>query len=68
MKMKWIQFDKSNLPKGEILAGNFEKGTFGYGEKLIGYIHTYSNIIHCVSESSSVKNVTHYIDIHQFEP
>jgi hypothetical protein len=66
--MEWIKLDFDNLPEGELLCGNFKGGTYGYGEKEIGRIHKYSNTYHCVGEGSSVSGITHYIDIHKFDP
>lgn len=71
--MKWIKIDKRNLPKGEILCANFRPRTYGFKEKLIGYIHvvrevtTKTDKICCHSSTICLEEVTHYINIHEFD-
>ena len=66
--MEWIKIDKDNLPKNEVLAGNFKEG-FGYMEKLIGWLGVDdNNAICCESNSEVLEDCTHYIDIHKFNP
>lgn len=67
--MEWIEIDKNNLPKWEILAGNFDPDTNGYKEKLIGYLYLNGagNVI-CDSDETMLKNCTHYIDINAADP
>ena len=68
-KMQWIKIDKDNLPKNDVLAGNFEKGTCSFGEKLIGWLGVDdNNVICCESNSEVLYDCTHYIDIHKFNP
>ena len=38
---RWISVEE-RLPEGEVLAANFSKGTYGYGEYIIGYVAPYS--------------------------
>lgn len=66
--MKWIELDKSELPTKEVLVANFQPRTFGYKEKLIGYVYMEDDgKFSCESEDSMLNNCTHYIDIHQFD-
>jgi hypothetical protein len=67
-EIKWIIVDINNLPSGEVLCANFEGGTNGFGEKIVGYIHNYFGKLHGVSESESIPNITHFIDIHKTFP
>jgi len=62
--MEWILIDKDNLPEGEVLAANFKKGTYGYSEKLIGYL--YEDMI-CSSDDEQLENCTHYIEINKHD-
>lgn len=67
--MTWLPIDPDNLPEGEVLAGNFEPGTQGYKEKIVGYCNvTVHGNAFCESEGEVLLNVTHYIDIHKFDP
>jgi hypothetical protein len=49
--MEWIKIDKNNLPDGEVLSANFEIGTYGYKEKIIGYLSMDKSEIICESET-----------------
>ena len=65
--MEWILIDKSNLPEGEILAANFKPRTYGYKEKLLGYLHITGDSITCENENEVLGNCTHYIDLNKFD-
>lgn len=67
--MEWIKIDKDNLPENEVLAGNFGAGTYGYKEKIVGYLSydkEYDCII-CSATGEELGNCTHYIDIHEHD-
>lgn len=66
--MKWIPINPDNLPQGEVLAGNFQKGTFGYLEKIVGILYKdeYEEIA-CSAEDTILENCTHYIDINKYD-
>lgn len=66
--MEWIEIDLKNLPKREVLAANFESGTYGYKEKIIGYVslNGYESAI-CENEDYLLENATHYIPINDFD-
>lgn len=66
--MKWIKIDSKNLPEGEVLVANFKSGTYGYKEKVLGYLSIQNGYnLECNSESELLENPTHYIDIHSFD-
>lgn len=67
--MEWIQIDKNNLPEGEVLAANFKPKTYGYKEKLLGYLsHDEQNdSTTCESNNEVLENCTHYIPINDFD-
>jgi len=66
--MQWIAVDKNNLPEHEVLAANFMPDTFGYQEKMIGYLAINTEGHLCASsEHEWLFNVTHYIDINKFD-
>ena len=64
--MEWIPIDPQNLPEGEVLAANFKVGTYGYREKLLGYVGKDGLGILC-DAYTTLRDVTHYIDIHKFD-
>lgn len=64
--MQWVEIKKS-LPENEVLAANFEKGTYGVYEKLIGYLSVANGIVVCESDNEILENCTHYIDIDNFD-
>lgn len=66
--MKWVKLTENNIPSHEVLCGNFNKGTFGYKEKLIGYVIFDGEEFYCDNDTDSLGDVSHYIDIHDFEP
>jgi len=63
--MEWIKLDLTNFPTGEVLAGNFRKGTRGYREHLMGYLDKHGG---CEDGFQILDNCTHYIDIHKHYP
>ncbi|KQC33972.1 hypothetical protein AAU57_12005 [Nonlabens sp. YIK11] len=66
--MDWIKIDKNNLVDDrEVLAANFEPRTFGYQEKIIGYLSIDDGKITCVNEYQILQDTTHYIDIDLFD-
>ena len=66
--MEWKLIDKKQLPENEILAGNFMSRTYGYKEKLLGYLHEEDGVIVCESDNETLDGVTHYIDIKKYDP
>jgi hypothetical protein len=67
--MKWTKIDKEKLPKEEVLAGNFDIDSYGYGEKLIGNLYVNGNgNVTCDSDDTMLKHCTHYIDINHYDP
>ena len=62
--MEWLKIDFSNLPNGEILAANFNSGTYGYKEKIIGYL---ADDGACENEHEMLMNCTHYIDLNKHD-
>ena len=65
--MKWIEINKKELPKTEVLVANFKPKTYGYSEKIIGYIYIENGIIICENEHEQLEGCTHYININQFD-
>jgi hypothetical protein len=62
--MSWIEIDRNNLPKGEVLC--FADSLF-----MVGKIDAYNNILRCTADSDCIfyiEDVTHFIDIHNFKP
>jgi len=70
INMEWKLIDKNNLPKEEVLAGNFGPRTYGYEEKLIGCLYiSGSGSICCNDDDGQVLgDCTHYIDINNYDP
>lgn len=62
--MKWLKIDFNNLPEGEVLAANFNKDTYGYREKIIGYLVA-DDI--CENDYEILENCTHYIDLKKYD-
>jgi len=59
---KWISVD-DELPKGECIALNGDKGTYGYGEMIIGYV-SYDNVYKyymAENDHEALFNVTHWM-------
>ncbi len=66
--MEWIEINKDELPNREVLAANFKPETYGYKEKLVGYVaFSESGTAYCESDRELLENVTHYIDLTQFD-
>lgn len=66
--MEWIKIDRNNLPDVEVLAANFKPETYGYTEKIIGYVALNDDgIIFCESENEILENCTHYIEINKHD-
>ena len=65
--MKWIEINPEKLPEIEVLGANFKPGTYGYKEKLIGWLGKNAEGIYCDDEYQILENCTHYIDIHKFD-
>ena len=62
--MEWTKIDFNNLPSGEVLAANFKPKTYGYLEKLLGYL---SDDGTCSEENTILENCTHYIDLNKYD-
>lgn len=62
--MEWLNIDFSNLPNDEVLAANFNAGTYGYKEKIIGYL---TDDGACGNEREMLMNCTHYIDLNKHD-
>lgn len=66
----WHELDEDFVPEGKVLAANFRKGTYRYGEKLVGYLvvggFDHEGIL-CSSEEEVLLNVTHWIDIDSYD-
>lgn len=67
IKMNWIEINKKALPQGEVLAANFKAGSYGYKEKLIGYLSHSRDSFECESNTELLENCTHYIDINKHD-
>jgi len=65
MEMKWLIINKDDLPIGEVLAANFNSGTYGYKEKALGYLEEDNGMIVC-DGAERLDNCTHYIDLDRF--
>lgn len=65
--MNWEKINTANLPEGEVLAANFKAGTYGYTEKLLGYLHMDGDVICCENDNEVLENCTHYIDINKHD-
>ena len=62
--MDWLKINRKKLPNNEILCANFKPHTYGYQEKMIGYVRVENDIVLCENEWEILENVTHYIDLH----
>lgn len=67
--MEWQKIDPQALPLGEVLAANFEPRTYGYKEKLVGYLslNRQHGYVSCIQDGVELTSCTHYIDIHKFD-
>jgi hypothetical protein len=67
-KMEWLKIDENNLPQKEVLAANFTPRSYGYKEKLVGWLDKDQNgVICCNTNSELLENCTHYIDLTEFD-
>jgi len=65
--MKWLKIDKDDLPGKKVLAANFTPRTYGYKEKIMGYLSLDTGDIVCENESEVLGGCTHYIDLDKFD-
>lgn len=67
--MEWEKIDIENLPDKKVLAANFAPGTYGYKEKIIGYIGLLegNDRSHCENDHEILENCTHFIPINDFD-
>lgn len=66
--MNWIKININKLPKGEVLAANFKPYSYGYKEKLIGYLSvTDEGNVDCEDDYTMLSDCTHYIPINDFD-
>ena len=65
-KMEWIKLDYGTMPTKEVLAGNFAKGTYGYKEKVMGYVNFDGQTFSCEG-AELLENCTHYVDLSKFD-
>ena len=65
--MEWQKINKNRIPNSEVLSANFQPGTYGYREKLIGYLSIKDDCIICENENESLENCSHYIDLQKFD-
>ena len=66
--MEWIEINPNRLPDHEVLAANFRLGTYGYKEKILGYLSRDGDGgVTAESDNEVLENVTHYIDINKFD-
>jgi hypothetical protein len=68
-RMQWKIIDPTNLPEGEVLAANFQPRTYGFQEKLLGYLNAEREDegICCDDDNGFLSHCTHYIDINAFD-
>ena len=69
--MKWIPIDPDNLPKGEVLAINFDPAASGYKEALVGHLRqekgTHVTCVICEDNWQVVSGCTHYTDVNKLK-
>lgn len=66
--MHWLPIDPDNLPEGEVLAGNFDKDSGYYKDKMIGKVRRVEdNMVRCKDRIGYMMFCTHYIDINKFD-
>ncbi len=66
--MKWKDIDKKRMPKETVLAANFGPSTYGYKEKLIGWLYVNEQgVICCENEFEVLENCTHFILINHYD-
>ena len=59
--MEWKKLELGMLPEGEVLAANFNSGTYGYKELLIGYVSADGYSVVCENESIQLGDCSHYL-------
>ena len=61
---QWIEITELTKPNIEVVAINMKPGTYGYKEKLVGYIRYNENLgcFVCSDENTELRNVTHYLN------
>ena len=62
--MEWLPIDRENIPDGEVLVANFNKGSYGYKEKIIGYVN---DAFCCENLHQSLDGCTHYIRLSDYD-
>lgn len=66
--MEWIKLTKENEPEGEVLCANFQSKTYGYKEKIVGYLSiNEEGYAEAENEHEVLENVTHFIDLKLFD-
>jgi hypothetical protein len=67
--MNWTPIDLNNLPQETVLAANFKPMSYGYKEKILGYVDfsKEEDCVVCESENEMLLNVTHYIKINDYD-
>ena len=65
--IKWTKIDKENLPEETVLAANFKPYTYGYTEKVIGYLHIDDDVVKCENEYEVLEGCTHFVEINEFD-
>lgn len=66
--MHWLPIDPDNLLEGEVLAGNFDKDSGYYKDKMIGKVRRVEdNMVRCKDRIGYMMFCTHYIDINKFD-
>lgn len=65
--INWNELDQLSLPKGIVLAANFQPKTYGYSEKIIGYIYEEGGVIKCENEYELLEGCTHYVKVNDFD-
>ena len=64
--LQWVPIDPGNLPRGEVLAGNFDESYPYTGLKLIGVLAHSKDAIVCRHDVQQIE-ATHYIKIHDYD-
>jgi len=65
--MEWIKIKKGEILEGKLLVANFKPHTYGYREKIIGYLREENEGFVCENEHEILNGATHYINIKQFD-